>query len=81
MNGQWSAGGWSSDWLTIVKLPPYAPDLTPVEGVWAHVNKSLANLAPRAIEDHLTPPLWGFQCHFGAGDEAVEYFGAVLDAA
>ncbi|MFG2514353.1 transposase [Streptomyces sp. NPDC048584] len=44
----------NSDWLTIVKLPPYAPDLNPVEGVWAHVKKSLANLAPRAIED-LTP--------------------------
>ncbi|WP_455770332.1 IS630 family transposase [Streptomyces erythrochromogenes] len=44
----------NSDWLTIVKLPPYAPDLNPVEGVWAHVKKSLADLAPRAIED-LTP--------------------------
>ncbi|MFE2064032.1 transposase [Streptomyces sp. NPDC059467] len=44
----------NSDWLTIVKLLPYAPDLNPVEGVWAHVKKSLANLAPRAIED-LTP--------------------------
>ncbi|MET7701560.1 transposase [Streptomyces sp. NPDC005485] len=43
----------NSNWLTIVKLPPYAPDLNPVEGVWAHVKKSLANLA-RAIED-LTP--------------------------
>ncbi len=41
-------------WLTIVKLPPYAPDLNPVEGVWAHLKKSLANLAPCAIED-LTP--------------------------
>ncbi|WNZ10309.1 transposase [Streptomyces sp. 11x1] len=44
----------NSDWLTIVKLPPYAPDLNPVEGDWAHVKKSLANLAPRAVED-LTP--------------------------
>nr|WP_307790618.1 transposase [Streptomyces actuosus] len=44
----------NSDWLTIVKLPPYAPDLNPVEGVWAHLKKSLANLAPRTIDD-LTP--------------------------
>ncbi|MFB7170153.1 IS630 family transposase [Streptomyces sp. NPDC056254] len=44
----------NSHWLTIVKLPPYAPDLNPVEGVWAHLKKSLANLAPRTIED-LTP--------------------------
>ncbi|WP_443735435.1 IS630 family transposase [Streptomyces flavotricini] len=44
----------NSDWLTIIKLPPYAPDLNPVEGVWAHLKKSLANLAPRTIDD-LTP--------------------------
>ncbi|MCH0559189.1 transposase [Streptomyces sp. MUM 16J] len=41
----------NSDWLTIVKLPLYAPDLNPVEGVWTHLKKSLANLAPRAIND------------------------------
>ncbi|MER5932483.1 transposase [Streptomyces sp. NPDC002054] len=41
----------SNDWLTIVKLPPYAPHLNPLEGVWAHLKKSLANLAPRSIED------------------------------
>ncbi|WP_369227989.1 IS630 family transposase [Streptomyces sp. R39] len=44
----------NSDWLTIVKLPPYAPDLNPVEGVWAHLKKSLVNLAPHKVED-LTP--------------------------
>ncbi|MEU1278576.1 transposase [Streptomyces sp. NPDC005805] len=44
----------NNDWLTIVKLPPYAPDLNPVESVWAHLKKSLANLAPRTIDD-LTP--------------------------
>lgn len=41
----------NSDWLTLVRLPPSAPDLNPVEGVWAHLKKSLANFAPRAIED------------------------------
>ncbi|MGW7259927.1 transposase [Streptomyces sp. NPDC054834] len=44
----------NSDWLTIAKLPPYAPDLNPVEGVWAPLKKSLANLAPLMIDD-LTP--------------------------
>jgi putative transposase len=44
----------NGDWRTTVKLPPYAPDLNPVEGVWAHLKKSPANLAPRAIDD-LTP--------------------------
>ncbi|MDL2082273.1 transposase [Streptomyces sp. GXMU-J15] len=41
----------NSDWLTVVKLPAYAPDLNPAEAVWAHLKKSLANLAPRAVED------------------------------
>jgi len=33
------------DWLTVFRLPPYTPDLNPAEGVWAHLKKSLANLA------------------------------------
>ncbi|MFF4602855.1 transposase [Streptomyces sp. NPDC001339] len=34
-----------SAWLTVFRLPPYTPDLNPAEGVWAHLKKSLANLA------------------------------------
>ncbi|GHB32291.1 hypothetical protein GCM10010346_64530 [Streptomyces chryseus] len=33
------------EWLTVFLLPAYSPDLNPVEGVWAHVKRSLANLA------------------------------------
>ncbi|MER6076308.1 transposase [Streptomyces sp. NPDC001817] len=33
------------DWLTVFRFPAYAPDLNPAEGVWAHLKKSLANLA------------------------------------
>ena len=33
------------DWLTVFRLPPYAPELNPVESVWSHLNRSLANLA------------------------------------
>jgi len=32
-------------WLRVFRLPPYAPDMNPTEGVWAHLKKSLANLA------------------------------------
>jgi hypothetical protein len=32
-------------WLTVFQLPSYAPELNPDEGVWAHLKKSLANLA------------------------------------
>jgi transposase len=38
------------DWLTLVLLPAYAPDLNPVEGVWSHVKRSLANLASVTVD-------------------------------
>ena len=37
------------DWLTICQLPPYAHELNPVEPVWSHLKRSLANLAKRNI--------------------------------
>ncbi|MFE7790421.1 transposase [Streptomyces sp. NPDC057460] len=30
-------------WLTAYQLPPYASELNPVEGVWSHPKRSLAN--------------------------------------
>ena len=36
-------------WLTVYRLPPYAPELNPVEAVWSHLKRSLANLAKRNI--------------------------------
>ena len=32
------------DWLTVVQLPAYAPDLNPAEGAWANMKNSLGNL-------------------------------------
>jgi transposase len=37
------------DWLTVFRLPPYAHELNPVELVWSHLKRSLANLAKRDI--------------------------------
>jgi len=37
------------DWLTVFQLPPYAHELNPVEPVWSHLKRSLANLAKRNI--------------------------------
>ena len=28
------------DWLHVIRLPAYAPDLNPTEGVWSHVKRS-----------------------------------------
>ncbi len=38
------------EWLTVFLLPAYSPDLNPVESVWAHVKRSLANLAVVALD-------------------------------
>ena len=36
-------------WLRVYQLPSYAPDLNPVESVWSHLKRSLANLAAGTI--------------------------------
>jgi hypothetical protein len=38
------------DWLTVIQLPAYAPDLNPTEGVWSHVKRGLGNLAACGID-------------------------------
>jgi transposase len=42
----------SRDWLHVIQLPAYAPDLNPTESVWSHVKHSLGNLAVTSV-DHL----------------------------
>ena len=37
------------DWLTVYRLPPYAHELNPVEPLWSHRKRSLANLAKRNL--------------------------------
>ena len=41
------------DWLTVFQVPPYASELNPVEPVWSHLKRSLANLARQDL-DQLT---------------------------
>src|SRR6266487_318910 len=36
-------------WLTVYQLPAYAPELNPVEPLWSHLKRSLANLAKRNL--------------------------------
>ena len=37
------------DWLTVYQLPSYAHELDPVDLVWSHLKRSLANLAKRNL--------------------------------
>jgi putative transposase len=37
------------DWLAVFQMPPYAHELNPVELVWSHLKRSLANLAKRNL--------------------------------
>jgi putative transposase len=37
------------DWLTVERLPAYAPELNAVEGAWAHMKNSLGNLAVQEV--------------------------------
>jgi transposase len=39
------------DWLTVFQLPPYASELNPVESVWSHLKRSLANLVKRTLSE------------------------------
>ncbi|MGR7025469.1 transposase [Geodermatophilus sp. URMC 62] len=38
-------------WLTVYRLPPYAHELNPVELVWSHLKRSLANLTKHTIAE------------------------------
>lgn len=40
-----------AEWLTVVFLPGYAPDLNAVEGAWANMKSSLGNHAARTLDE------------------------------
>ena len=39
-------------WLTVERLPAYAPELNPVEGLWASLTShATANFSPHTLEE------------------------------
>ncbi|MEV7014172.1 IS630 family transposase [Streptosporangium sp. NPDC051022] len=40
-----------ADWLLVYRLPPYAPDLNPAEGIWSSLRTALLNFAVRGIDE------------------------------
>ncbi|HEX5406596.1 MAG TPA: transposase [Pseudonocardiaceae bacterium] len=39
------------DWLHVIRLPAYAPELNPVEHVWSHVKRGLGNLLVWGVDE------------------------------
>ncbi|MFB6675980.1 transposase [Streptomyces sp. NPDC056390] len=35
----------NADWLNVFRLPAYAPDLNPQEGIWSMAKRDIGNLA------------------------------------
>ena len=43
-----------ADWLTVIRLPAYAPELNATEGVWSHLKRGLGNCAATGIDQLVT---------------------------
>ena len=41
----------NSDWLTVIHLPAYAPDLNAVEGAWSSMKSALGNHAATTLDE------------------------------
>ncbi|MCX4993534.1 transposase [Streptomyces sp. NBC_00568] len=37
------------DWLTLLQLPTYTPDLNPQKGIWSLVKREIGNLAAAGL--------------------------------
>jgi putative transposase len=71
-SGRMHAAIRARNWLEVENLPSYAPDLNPVEGLWAHLDATvLANLAA------LT--LYELQHAARAGLRAAQHRACLLD--
>nr|WP_237550698.1 transposase [Streptomyces sp. SID8354] len=44
----------NEDWLTVFHFPAYAPDLTPQEGIWSLVKRTIGNLAAANLDQMAT---------------------------
>jgi DDE superfamily endonuclease len=46
-------------WLVVERLPAYAPELNPIEGLWSSLKAvELANLASPTLAEVITRPIW-----------------------
>ncbi|WP_066940488.1 transposase [Streptomyces sp. NBRC 110611] len=60
------------DWITAFYLPPYAPNLNPVEGIWSLLRRSAQNNTALANHDHLI-------CTLRHGLRTIQYRSHLID--
>ncbi|CAL9671070.1 hypothetical protein SUDANB178_07452 [Streptomyces sp. enrichment culture] len=57
---EWAA---AQAWLTIYHLPPYAPDLNPVEGIWSLLRRGWLSTVAFSTPEHLAQRIRRCLCH------------------
>ncbi|MEU4970700.1 transposase [Streptomyces smyrnaeus] len=62
----------SRDWLTIYYLPPYAPDLNPVEGIWSLPRRGWLSKVAFTTPEHLIQRI-------GRGLRHIQYRPRLID--
>ncbi|AZS89599.1 IS630 family transposase [Streptomyces griseoviridis] len=62
----------SRDWLTIHYLPPYAPDLNPVEGIWSLLRRGWLSNVAFSTPEHLI-------CTVRSGLRHIQYRSHLID--
>nr|WP_274390235.1 transposase [Streptomyces adustus] len=76
---EWAA---AQDWLTIYYLPPYAPDLNPVEGIWSLLRRGrLSNVAfstPEHLVQRIRRGLRHIQCRSHLMDGCLAETGLTI---
>jgi transposase len=65
----------NASWLTVYRLPAYAPDLNPAEGVWANLRRGVHNLAS-AGKAHLYRAVHAGLARIGARPALLDGFVA-----
>lgn len=70
------------DWLTIYHLPPYVPDLNPVEGIWSLLRRGwLSNVAfstPEHLVQRIRSGLWHNQYRSHLIDGCLAETGLII---
>lgn len=62
----------AQDWITAYHLPPYAPDLNPVDGIWSVLRRTSQANTDFTDPDHLI-------CRLRHGIRQIQYRSDLID--